>query len=132
VRRRVAWTAYSNQRTQRWHAIQRRQYDVVIGPRSALFAPIQNIGLVVVDEEHDSSYKSDVGIKYHARDGAMMYAKQSGCPVLGSATPSVELIAAAQDSRIQRLDLPERIHVIHSRLLHAHPSELWICALNNY
>jgi len=101
-----------NQRTQRWHAIQRRQYDVIIGPRSALFAPIQDIGLIVVDEEHDTSYKSDVGIKYHARDSAMMYAKQSGCPiVLGSATPSVELIAAALDARIHRLDLPERIDV---------------------
>ncbi|MFM7678792.1 MAG: primosomal protein N' [Roseiflexaceae bacterium] len=101
-----------NQRTQRWHAIQRRQYDVIIGPRSALFAPIQHIGLIVVDEEHDTSYKSDVGIKYHARDSAMMYAKLVGCPiVLGSATPSVELIAAAHDARIHRLDLPERIDV---------------------
>lgn len=101
-----------NQRTQRWHAIQKLQYDVIIGPRSALFAPIHTLGLIVVDEEHDASFKSEMGINYHARDSAVIYAKLCGCPiVLGSATPSVELIEAARTARITQLDLPERIDV---------------------
>ncbi len=99
-----------NQRTQRWQAITEQQYDVIIGPRSAVFAPIQTLGLIVVDEEHDASYKSDVSMRYNARDTALMYAKLANCPiVLGSATPSLELYAASTDGRITRLELPERV-----------------------
>lgn len=98
------------QRTQRWRAINDHHYDVIIGPRSAVFAPFAQLGLIVIDEEHDSSYKSDAGIRFHARDSAMMYGKISQCPVvLGSATPSVDIMYACQHNRVQRFVLPERV-----------------------
>lgn len=105
------------QRIQRWHDIQANHYDVIIGPRSALFAPIPRLGLIIVDEEHDASYKSDAGIRYHARDSAIMYAKLIHCPVvLGSATPSVEIIEATQSARITRLVLAERVDSTHTAI----------------
>lgn len=98
------------QRLERWHAIQSHQVDVIIGPRSALFAPIHEIGLLIVDEEHDGSYKNEFSPFYHARDCAVMYAKLNSVPiVLGSATPSIELLYAANQQRITKITLPERI-----------------------
>lgn len=94
-----------------WRGINAGKYRVVIGPRSALFAPIQNIGLIVVDEEHDQSYKQqEIVPKYHARDAAIIRAKFSNCPVvLGSATPSVESMYNALSGKYNLLELKERI-----------------------
>ena len=98
------------QRLERWHAIQSHQVDIIIGPRSALFAPVRALGLIVVDEEHDGSYKNEFSPYYHARDCAVIYAKLNSVPiVLGSATPSIELLYAATQHRITKLTLPERI-----------------------
>ena len=94
-----------------WRRIVAGKSKVVIGPRSALFAPLQNIGLIVVDEEHDQSYKQyDQVPKYHARDAAIIRAKFSECPVvLGSATPSVESMYNALNGKYNLLELPDRI-----------------------
>jgi primosomal protein N' (replication factor Y) len=94
-----------------WRKILRGDSRVVVGARSALFAPLQNIGLIVVDEEHDASYKQqDIVPKYYARDAAIVRAKFSNCPViLGSATPSIESMYNAQNGRYKLVELPERI-----------------------
>jgi len=94
-----------------WRGIINGKYKVVIGPRSALFAPLQNVGLIVVDEEHDQSYKQqDIVPKYNARDSAIIRAKLSGCPViLGSATPSIESMYNALNGKYVLLELKERI-----------------------
>ncbi len=94
-----------------WRGIVAGKYKVVIGPRSALFAPLKNIGLVVVDEEHDQSYKQqEIVPKYHARDAAIIRARFSNCPaVLGSATPSVESMFNALNGKYTLVELPERI-----------------------
>jgi primosomal protein N' (replication factor Y) len=94
-----------------WRGIIAGKYKVVIGPRSALFAPLQNIGLIVVDEEHDQSYKQyDQVPKYHARDAAVIRAKLCGCPViLGSATPSIESMYNALNKKYTLLELTERM-----------------------
>lgn len=80
------------QRSEEWHRIQRGEASIVIGARSAIFSPVQNLGLIIVDEEHENSYKqSDESPRYHARSIAIMRAKFcNGTVVLGSATPSVE------------------------------------------
>lgn len=94
-----------------WRGIVSGKYTVVIGPRSALFAPLQNIGLIVIDEEHDQSYKQqDITPKYHARDTAIIRAQISKCPIiLGSATPSVESMFNALNGKYSLLELKERI-----------------------
>ncbi len=94
-----------------WRGIVAGKYRVVIGPRSALFAPLQNIGLIVVDEEHDQSYKQqDLIPKYHARDAAVIRSKFSNCPVLfGSATPSIESMYNALSGKFTLLELKERV-----------------------
>jgi primosomal protein N' (replication factor Y) (superfamily II helicase) len=94
-----------------WRGIVAGKYKVVIGPRSALFAPLKNIGLIVVDEEHDQSYKQqDITPKYQARDTAIIRAQLSKCPViLGSATPSVESMYNALGGKYNLLELKERI-----------------------
>lgn len=94
-----------------WRGIINGKYKVVIGPRSALFAPLRNVGLIVVDEEHDQSYKQqDITPKYNARDSAIIRAKFSNCPVLlGSATPSMESMYNALNGKYILLELPERI-----------------------
>jgi primosomal protein N' (replication factor Y) len=94
-----------------WRKILKGKSKVVIGARSALFAPLKNIGLIVVDEEHDSSYKQqDMIPKYHARDSAVILAQYNNCPVLlGSATPSVESMYNARSGKYKLLKLPERI-----------------------
>ncbi len=94
-----------------WRGIIKGRYKVVIGPRSALFAPLQDIGIIVVDEEHDHSYKQFEMIpRYHARDAAIVKASITGCPViLGSATPSLESMHNAEEGKYKLLQLPERI-----------------------
>jgi primosomal protein N' (replication factor Y) (superfamily II helicase) len=94
-----------------WRGIIAGKYSVVIGPRSALFAPLKNIGLIVVDEEHDGSYKQFENIpRYHARDAALVRASLEQCPiVMGSATPSVESMFNAESGKHKLLELKERV-----------------------
>lgn len=94
-----------------WRRILKGKSKVVIGARSALFAPLKNPGIIVIDEEHDSSYKQfDQPPKYQARDSAIILARMNNCPVLlGSATPSMESMYNAQNSKYKLLEMPERI-----------------------
>lgn len=94
-----------------WRRVARGDCDLVIGPRSALFAPVRKLGLIVVDEEHESSYKQfDAQPRYHARDTAVVRASLEGCPVLlGSATPSIESYHNATTGKYRLLELPDRV-----------------------
>ncbi len=93
-----------------WRRLRRGEVRLAIGARSALFAPLPHLGLVIVDEEHEPGYKSDTVPRYHARDVALQLAELAGVTVvLGSATPSVESFYAARAGRLQLLQLPERI-----------------------
>ena len=94
-----------------WRRVHKGKSNVVIGARSALFSPLKNIGLIVIDEEHDSSYKqADMVPKYNARDSAIMLGSIENCPVLlGSATPSVESMYNAKAGKYQLLEMPDRI-----------------------
>ena len=97
-------------RHDQWHRIRRGEIDVVVGTRSAVFAPLPSVGLIVVDEEHDASYKQDESPRYHGRDVAIMRAKRSGTlVVLGSATPSLESNSHASSGRYRRLTLSRRV-----------------------
>ncbi len=97
-------------RTAQWHRIRRGEAHVVVGTRSAVFAPIAGLALIVVDEEHDTSYKQADLPRYHARDVAVMRAKLSGATiVLGSATPSLESWANAQRGKYTLLTIKERV-----------------------
>ena len=89
--------------------------DVVIGPRSALFAPFQNLGIIIIDEEHESSYKSDYPPKYHARETAIERGNLEHCPVvLGSATPSVDAYYQVQNGTYRLFELrPLRVITRH-------------------
>jgi primosomal protein N' (replication factor Y) len=99
------------QRWQHWSDLLSGRVRVAIGARSAIFAPLANLGIIVVDEEHDSSFKQGEGIRYHARDLALVRAKFSKCPVvLGSATPSLESYHHAKSGRYRHLYLNERYH----------------------
>lgn len=92
-----------------WRRIRRGEAQVVVGARSAIFAPLQNIGLIVIDEEHESSYKQNDTPRYHARDVALLRSKFHHCPVvLGSATPSLASRARAQKGRYELLLLTKR------------------------
>jgi primosomal protein N' (replication factor Y) (superfamily II helicase) len=98
-----------SQRRQEWHRIRQGEALVAVGARSAVFAPFERLGMVVVDEEHDASYKQEEGVRYNARDAAVMRAKLSGCPViLGSATPSLESYHNAVSGKYTLLNLPGR------------------------
>ena len=97
------------ERIAEWRRIRAGEVAVAVGARSALFAPFQRLGLIVVDEEHDDSYKQDDGVAYNARDLAVVLGRRTGCPVvLASATPSLESWFNAQQGRYCLLRLPER------------------------
>jgi len=94
-----------------WRKIQRKEVKVVVGARSAIFAPFENIGIIIIDEEHETSYKQEEMPRYHARDVAIERAMTYNCPVvLGSATPSLESFARAQKKVYQLLSLPYRMN----------------------
>ena len=102
----------AGKRTQDYLRAMLGQAKLVIGTRLAVFTPMDDVGLIVVDEEHDGSFKQDNELRYHARDLAVWRAKQSGCPVvLGSATPSLESWHKAQSGVYRLLKLTERAHV---------------------
>lgn len=96
-------------RKQAWLLSRAAKADIIIGTRSAVFTPMLNPGLIIIDEEHDSSYKQQDGLRYHARNVALMRAKTLGIPiVLGSATPSLETLYQVKQQRYQLLKLTQR------------------------
>ncbi|MEO6155180.1 MAG: primosomal protein N', partial [Thermomonas sp.] len=102
------------ERARTWMAAARGQTRVIVGTRSAVFVPLPDAGLIVIDEEHDGSYKQFDGIRYHARDFALVRAKALGVPiVLGSATPSLESLHNAQAGRFTHLRLRQRAGGAH-------------------
>lgn len=99
----------SGEKVREWRRVRAGEAAVVVGARSALFAPFLSLGLVVVDEEHDDSYKQDEGVRYHGRDLAVVLASRARCPcVLGSATPSLESWNNAANGRYRLLQLRDR------------------------
>jgi len=98
------------ERRDEWVRVRRGEVDVVVGARSALFAPLDRLGLIVVDEEHDGSYKQERGLRYHGRDAAVMRAKMEGAVVvMGSATPALSSYHNALQGKFHLLSLPHRI-----------------------
>jgi len=98
------------ERAEQWHRIRRGEARMVVGTRSAVFAPVPDLALIIVDEEHDSSYKQEETPRYHARDVAVMRANMAGATVvLGSATPSLESYYNTQKGKYTLLDMPERV-----------------------
>ena len=99
-----------DERAEQWHRIRRGEARIVVGTRSAVFAPMVDLGLIIVDEEHDSSYKQEETPRYHGRDVAVMRAKlNDSVVVLGSATPSLESWANAEKGRYARVEIRERV-----------------------
>ena len=97
------------ERLRHWKAAAAGEIDIVLGTRLAVFAPLPRLALVVVDEEHDSSFKQQEGVRYHGRDVAVWRARQREIPILlGSATPSLETLVQAQRGRYGWLNLPRR------------------------
>ena len=100
------------ERAEQWHRIRRGEARVVAGTRSAVFAPVSDLALIIVDEEQDSSYKQEETPRYHARDVAVMRAKMAGAVVvLGSATPSLESYFNAKKNKYALLELPDRVEM---------------------
>ncbi|HSP44954.1 MAG TPA: primosomal protein N', partial [Chthoniobacterales bacterium] len=98
------------ERHDEWHKIHAGRARIVVGARSAVFAPLENLGLIVVDEEHETSYKQEEAPRYHARDVAVVRAKMEGCAVLlGTATPSLESYHNATQQKYQLLKLTQRV-----------------------
>ena len=98
------------ERHDQWHRIQKGEADIIIGPRSAIFAPVQKLGMLIIDEEHSDSYKSDTAPRYHAREVAQKRSTLTNCLLLlGSATPSLESFHHAQNGRYRLLNLPDRV-----------------------
>src|SRR4029079_1911416 len=96
-------------RTHAWLDAARGEASIVLGTRLAVLTPMPRLGLVVVDEEHDASFKQQEGLRYSGRDAAVQRAKLARCPiVLGSATPSLETWHTSASARYERLTLPER------------------------
>lgn len=101
----------SGEKYDEWRRIRRHEAQVVVGARSAVFAPLDNLGLIIMDEEHESSYKQDDAPRYHARQVALWRSQYHHCPVvLGSATPSLETRARAEKGVYQRLVLADRVN----------------------
>jgi len=107
----ILHSALSDQeRAEQWHRIKRGDARMVVGTRSAVFAPVSDLALVIVDEEQDSSYKQEETPRYHARDVAVMRAKMANAVVvLGSATPSLESYFNAKKNKYTLLELPDRV-----------------------
>ena len=98
-----------SQRLQAWDAAARGRAQLILGTRSAVFTPLPDPGLIIVDEEHDASLKQQEGFRYSARDLAVWRAQRLGIPVLlGSATPSLESLYNVRQGRYRHLQLPER------------------------
>jgi primosomal protein N' (replication factor Y) (superfamily II helicase) len=98
------------ERAEQWHRIKRGEARVVVGTRSAVFAPVSDLALIIVDEEQDASYKQEETPRYHARDVAVMRAKMAGAVVvLGSATPSLESYYNAKKNKYALVELPDRV-----------------------
>ena len=99
-------------RRKAWHAIARGEARVIVGARSALFLPYPNLSLIIVDEEHDPSFKQEDGVLYHARDMAVMRGRAANIPViLSSATPSLETLLNVQSGKYTHVQLPQRFGV---------------------
>ncbi|MBT3515651.1 MAG: primosomal protein N' [Nitrospina sp.] len=99
------------ERFNEWKKIQDEKVSIAVGARSAIFAPFKDIGIIVIDEEHDTSYKQDSCPRYHARDSAIIRAqKQNAVVLLGSATPSLESIKNAEKGKYHYLSLENRVH----------------------
>ncbi len=100
----------AGERYDQWHRIQKGEADIVIGPRSAIFAPVKELGMLIIDEEHSDSYKSDTAPRYHAREVAQKRSELANCPVLlGSATPSLESFYRAKNGSYRLLEMPDRV-----------------------
>jgi primosomal protein N' (replication factor Y) len=98
------------ERYDQWRRIWKGEVKIAMGARSAIFAPFKNVGIIIVDEEHDPSYKQEEKLKYHARDVAVVRAKQvEATLLLGSATPSLESFYNAERGKFRLLNLPERV-----------------------
>ena len=98
------------ERHDQWQRIRQGEVDIVIGTRSAVFAPLENVGLVIVDEEHDTAYKQEEAPRYHGRDVAIVRARMEGALiVLGSATPALETSANVESGRYDRVRLTKRV-----------------------
>ncbi len=98
------------ERYDQWRKIWKGEVRIALGARSAIFAPFKNVGIIIVDEEHDPSYKQEEKLKYHARDLAVVRAREAGATlILGSATPSLESFYNAEKGKFRLLTLPERI-----------------------
>ena len=99
-----------SERQANWERARRGSLDVIIGARSAIFAPLADLGLVIVDEEHEATYKQSDKVRYHGRDTALVRARLANAvAVLGSATPSLESFANVARGKYRRLELPERV-----------------------
>jgi len=99
-----------DERAEQWHRIRRGEARIVVGTRSAVFAPMAKLGLIIVDEEHDGSYKQEETPRYHGRDVAVMRAKfNDAVVVLGSATPSLESWSNAEKGRYTRVEMRQRV-----------------------
>jgi primosomal protein N' (replication factor Y) len=121
----------ARERFDMWARLRAGEVDVAIGARSALFAPIRALGLVIVDEEHDSSFKQEEGVRYHARDMAILRAHMlGGVCVLGSATPSLETEQLSRSGKATKLVLPDRaraqemprVHIVDLRAIGPGPT----------
>jgi len=100
----------AGERHDEWHKIRQGRARIVIGARSAIFAPVEPLGLIIVDEEHESTYKQEEAPRYHARDVAIMRGQmENAVVVLGSATPSLESFYNCQRGKFTLLELPERV-----------------------
>ncbi|WP_117169757.1 primosomal protein N' [Paraliobacillus sediminis] len=99
------------ERFDEWRKIQRKEVNVVVGARSAIFAPFENVGIIIIDEEHETSYKQEEHPRYHTRDVAIYRGEYHHCPViLGSATPTLESYARAGKGIYQLLSMPDRMN----------------------
>ena len=100
----------AGERVAEWHRVRDGRAGIVVGARSAVWAPVRQLGIIVVDEEHEPSYKQEDRLRYHARDLALVRAQRAGAvAVLGSATPSLETLRRAQEGKLRVLRLPERV-----------------------